>query len=215
MVLPAPAALASLLAFTYAGPGPGIPADHALARALHERASRDAHCRDRLSAWMDRHGPEGERIPATAPAAQRRRILAQRDALIRASLAVDRANTAWLKAEVARHGWPRQSQVGPQGARDAWLLIQHADADPAFQRHCLDRMSALPPGEVDPVKMAYLLDRVLVAEGRPQRYGTQFQRGEDGRLRPYPIEAAEEVDARRKALGMPPLADYAATLEGP
>src|SRR5690606_8806812 len=48
-----------------------------------------------------------------------------------AALAHDLANTEWLKAHVADHGWPTVSEVGPRGAHSAWLLAQHSDLDPA------------------------------------------------------------------------------------
>ena len=49
--------------------------------------------------------------------------------------AVDAVHTARLKAIVAAHGWPTVAQVGQDGADAAWLLAQHADKDPAFQRY--------------------------------------------------------------------------------
>src|SRR5258708_380628 len=51
--------------------------------------------------------------------------------------ALDKEHTARLKAVVAAHGWPGKSLVGEKAAHAAWLLVQHADADPAFQRRCL------------------------------------------------------------------------------
>ena len=59
--------------------------------------------------------------------------------------------------------------------------------------------------------LAYLTDRVLVAEGQPQRYGTQFYT-DKGELKPRPIEDEANVDARRKEVGLPPLAEYARQL---
>jgi hypothetical protein len=46
----------------------------------------------------------------------------------------DGENLPWLKGVIAAHGWPGASLVGTDGAHAAWLLAQHADADPAFQR---------------------------------------------------------------------------------
>lgn len=119
----------------------------------------------------------------------------------------DRQNLIWLKAVVSKHGWPGKSLVGGQAAKDAWLLVQHADQDREFQQQCLNRMQALPKGEVDPRDIAYLTDRVLVGTGKKQTYGTQliFQ---NGRLVPQPIENADEVDQRRKAAGLEPLNEY-------
>jgi hypothetical protein len=58
-------------------------------------------------------------------------------------------NTARLKEVVAKHGWPGKSLVGEDGAFAAWLLVQHADADAAFQKQRLELMKPLlEKGEV-------------------------------------------------------------------
>jgi hypothetical protein len=36
--------------------------------------------------------------------------------------------------------------VGEDGAHAAWLLAQHADRDPAFQRRCLDLLTQAVAG---------------------------------------------------------------------
>src|SRR5439155_1758694 len=73
------------------------------------------------------------------------------------------------------------SLAGEDGAEAAWLLAQHADRDPAFQRRCLDLLAeAAARGEASWMHVAYLTDRVLLAEGKPQEYGTQAT-GRDGR----------------------------------
>jgi hypothetical protein len=120
--------------------------------------------------------------------------------------AVDRENTAWMKTVIATHGWPGESMVGERGAHAAWLLVQHADLDRAFQKQCLALLErAVAEGEATPIDYAYLYDRVAVGEQRPQRWGTQF--GGDGL--PEPIEDGEHVDDRRKAIGLGTMADYA------
>ena len=127
--------------------------------------------------------------------------------------AIDRKNTARLKEIVDQHGWPGKSLVGAAGAQDAWLLVQHADRDPAFQKRCLELMTPLvAQGEVSAVNVAYLTDRVRVAEGKPQVYGTQFRQA-DGKMEPSPIEDEARVDERRKSVGLPPLAQYRKQLE--
>ena len=121
---------------------------------------------------------------------------------------VDAKNTARLKEVVAKHGWPGKSLAGEDGAAAAWLLVQHADADPAFQKHCLELMKPLlEKGEVNKRNYAYLTDRVLVSEKKPQIYGTQFN-SKDGELTPFPIEDEANVDKRRQAMGLEPLAEY-------
>ena len=124
---------------------------------------------------------------------------------------VDASNTEELKGLLDRYGWFRISEFGPEADRDAWLLVQHADHDRAFQREVLDVLAGLVETDETSVRnYAYLHDRVAVGEGRPQRFGTQGQCVGPGRWEPYPIEDAETVDVRRAAYGLEPIADYAA-----
>lgn len=119
-----------------------------------------------------------------------------------------RENTEWLRGVIHRQGWPGQSSVGEEGAEAAWLLAQHADHDPAFQRECLNLLEvAVADGEASKRNLAYLTDRVLVTERGKQIYGTQLTWGTDG-LEPPPIEDPESVDQRRSEMGLAPLARY-------
>lgn len=121
---------------------------------------------------------------------------------------VDHRNTKRLKAIVDEIGWPSISKVGHDGSSNAWLLIQHADHDPDFQKICLKLMKSEPEGEVSKQNIAYLEDRIAVGEGRPQIYGTQFHQDADGQLEPQPIEDVGKVDERRKDMGLETLDEY-------
>lgn len=121
--------------------------------------------------------------------------------------AVDAANLPRLRAIVAERGFPGTAMVGQDGFNAAWLLVQHADADPAFQERILDTLTAR--GDLGGEQLALLTDRVLRAQGKPQRYGSQMQDGGNGRWALQPMDGSRaEVDRRRAALGMMPLADY-------
>ncbi len=120
----------------------------------------------------------------------------------------DDQNRAWLKGVVEKHGWPGHTLVGEDGAHAAWLLVQHADADRPFQKTCLGLLeAAVKKGEAAGADLAYLTDRVLAAEGKKQRYGTQLEQ-KDGKFVPKPVEDPETLDARRKELGLLPMAEY-------
>lgn len=127
--------------------------------------------------------------------------------------AVDTQNTARLKEIIAQSGWPTKTQVGALAAHRAWLLAQHADHDRDFQKACLELMKQLPPAEVAQPDIAYLEDRVRVGEGRPQIYGTQFYTDKQGGFGPLPIEAPEELEIRRKAVGLKPFSVYRKRME--
>jgi hypothetical protein len=123
------------------------------------------------------------------------------------------AGIAWLRGVVAEHGWPGRGLVGPEAATAASVLLQHHTGDPAFPRECLALVEAAAEnGDMLRLDVAYLTDALRRAEGRPQLYGTKFERAADGELKPCPIEDEDRVDERRAAVGLGPLADYAALL---
>lgn len=117
---------------------------------------------------------------------------------------IDKKNAERLKEIVAQIGWPSISKVGKEASPAAWLLVQHADHDIEFQKVCLDFMKDESKGEVDLHDIAYLEDRIRVNEEKPQLYGTQFNTVE-GKFVPKEIEDAENVDSRRKEMGLPTL----------
>ena len=122
------------------------------------------------------------------------------------AIAADERHTARMKQIVQAHGWPGRSLVGEDGAKGAWLLVQHADRDRAFQKQCLVLLEkAVKAGEASGKELAYLTDRVAVAEGRKQTYGVMFK---GDMVTPEPIEDEEHVDERRKAVGLPSMAEY-------
>ena len=55
-----------------------------------------------------------------------------------------------------------------------------------------------------------LEDRIRFFEGRPQRYGTQFDWDAEGKLSPGDVEDPHRLDERRRAIGLPPLAEQMA-----
>jgi hypothetical protein len=161
--------------------------NHDLAAELHRRAEQDQ--------------------------AARRRALETSDG--RDLVRIDAHNTAWLKQVIEKHGWPGIMLVGEQGADEAWLLAQHADRAPGFQRQVLDLLqAAVEVGDAPPRHLAYLTDRVLVAAGEPQVYGTQYTDDPAGNLRPHPVTDPDQLDARRAAVGLEPAAEYDRRMRG-
>jgi hypothetical protein len=134
------------------------------------------------------------------------------EAAVQECRAVDADNTQFLKSVIAEYGWPGCDQVGEQAAHAAWLLVQHADHDREFQERCLALLgAAVEAGQASASDLAYLDDRVRVAQQRPQLYGTQY-RIQDGVLEPEPIEDPVHLDERRVQVGLGPHADYDETM---
>ncbi|MGB9107901.1 MAG: DUF6624 domain-containing protein [Telluria sp.] len=161
--------------------------DPALRAELAERYTRDQNAR---IAWMARHSD-----PQRA----------------RAVTLSDQSNLRWLRGLVAAKGFPTAAQVGEEGVDQAWLLLQHMDDDPQFQASLLPVLEQrYAAGELSGDNLARFTDRVLKAQGKPQRYGTQFapeQMGSEHFGLPDD-DSVREVEAQRRALGVMPLADY-------
>jgi 8-oxo-dGTP pyrophosphatase MutT (NUDIX family) len=122
---------------------------------------------------------------------------------------IDLDNRVWLEQLVAARGWPGISEVGKRAAAALWLLALHSDPEPDFQLQCRDLLAdAVLAGEADPQHGALLEDRVRVAQGRPQVFGTQLLADEAGELSPAPIWDAERVEQRRLEIGLEPMQDY-------
>lgn len=68
-------------------------------------------------------------------------------------------------------------------------------------------MEQCPAEEVAKIDLAYLTDRVRLGDGKPQIYGTQIEI-KDGRWQPRDVEDPENLDRRRKEIGLPPIAEY-------
>jgi hypothetical protein len=123
---------------------------------------------------------------------------------------VDTVNLRKLKHIVNQDGFPTVQMVGLAGVNAAFILTQHAD--PQFQAKMLPILSArFKQGEISGQDYGLLTDRVLRAQGKAQRYGSQFT-WTDGSLKPDPIADEAHVDQRRHALGMISMANYSCVL---
>jgi hypothetical protein len=125
---------------------------------------------------------------------------------------VDARNLNRLRT-ILSQGLPTAREVGPDGVGALWLLIQHADDDPTLQAKALSVFEARTGrGEFPRSSYALLYDRVRLAQGKPQRYGSQMRR-EANTFQPEALEDPAHVDARRRAMGLVPLEDYRCSLE--
>lgn len=122
---------------------------------------------------------------------------------------VERDNTERLGALLAACGWPRRSSEGPEAARRAWLVAQQGSENLPFQRQVVRQLElAVLDGEASAIHLATASDRLAVKERQPQRYGTQLHQVDDCTWDYYPLDDLARVEARRKRLGLPPLASY-------
>src|SRR3954452_22685406 len=123
--------------------------------------------------------------------------------------------------------WPGFRLVDLDGEHAAWLIAQLGDPD--LQRRCLEHLEvAVENGDAPPGHYACLLDRIRMAEGRPQLYGSQWVVDEDGDLTPggrewvcdeavaltrSPLETRVSPYPRRERVGLQPLAVQRALMQ--
>lgn len=119
-------------------------------------------------------------------------------------------NAARIKQIVRQYGWPGPGLVGRDGSDAAFLLVQHSDN--TFRREMLPYVrSAYEAFQTSGQNYALLLDIVLVAEGKPQVYGTRlkpFEQWHDQNPVPELIADEANVDKRRAEVGLLPLSLY-------
>lgn len=162
-----------------------------------------------LRAGLDWPAEESGRNDVQGP------LTPQQNGILVAQIAIalqerDQENTAWLKEVVRQHGWPKRSEFGDTVIKMAWLLVQHADADPLFQVQALRLMEPLAvTGEANKTDYAFLFDRVMLKLIGKQRFATQLT-CKGGKLVPLPLEDEAGVEARRRKMGIDSLADYEA-----
>ena len=120
---------------------------------------------------------------------------------------VDAQNLAELRAIIARHGWPRLDVVGSDASTSAFLILQHSPLEAQKELLPTFREAALA-GHARRDHLAMLEDRILLGDGKKQRYGTQITAGHEGVPKVNPVEDPENLEARRKAMGLPTMKEY-------
>ncbi len=127
--------------------------------------------------------------------------------LVREQEETDAKLTAELRRIVAKKGWPTIVLVGLSASENASLILTHSP-DHDFQRKLIPQLQQLAEdGRILGSSIAGIVDKVLVSEGKPQRFGTQFN-WTNGRLDMLPVENQEHLEERRAQYLLPPMAEY-------
>jgi hypothetical protein len=130
----------------------------------------------------------------------------------RATLAKQMENTDLrltreLKKIVAAHGWPTIALVGSKASEAAGLILIHS-RDHDWQAQMLPSLQRLAEQEkIFGDQVALLTDKILVARGVPQKFGTQFK-FVNGKMIMEPVEDPPHLEQRRARYGLPPMSVY-------
>jgi hypothetical protein len=115
--------------------------------------------------------------------------------------------TSELKQIVAAHGWPTIALVGAKASQAAAVILIHSP-DHDWQEQLIPQLQKLVGREqILGSDIATLIDRVLVSQGKLQRFGTQFKIT-DGKMVMEPVEDPKHLEKRRAHYMLPPMAIY-------
>jgi hypothetical protein len=124
--------------------------------------------------------------------------------------AVDADNFAYLTSLVQQVGWIDTAHFGKQATAAAIIIAKHS-SDPRLMQAILPSVEKdMTYSGISAELFSVLYDESRLTLGYKQRYGTQLAEDKAG---PYvvPLEEPDRVDELRKAIALPPLAEYLAT----
>jgi hypothetical protein len=177
--------------------GDGAAEFKALRQELIKMGNEDQKHREELATLMKELSGTGKE-----------RVMKKFVALVKKQDKIDKRNIKRLEEIIARYGWPTISMGGKEASESAFLIVQHADL--VYQKKYFPMLkTAAMKNEARRDHVAMMEDRMLMGEGKKQIYGTGLKTDDVTKeLKLWPIENEEEVDARRAAVGLPPMAEY-------
>lgn len=118
------------------------------------------------------------------------------------------ANGEKLDSLISLHGWPRQNLVGQAQARAAAFVLVYSNVK--FQKEYVSEIEkSVEYNEIPGWYLATIIDKILIADGEKQLYGTQYLYNDSTKgFELAPIENEVEVDKRRMKLGMDSMEAY-------
>jgi hypothetical protein len=107
------------------------------------------------------------------------------------------------------HGWLGTNRIGELANQTLWLVIQHAPIE-LQEKYIPYLRTSVKNGESEGWYLAFLEDRIAMRNGEKQIYGTQstFNK-KTGKNHIYPIQNSDNVNERRKEIGLDAIEEYA------
>lgn len=111
---------------------------------------------------------------------------------------------------IDNNGYPGYNLVGEEGANIAFIIVQHSDHNPEFQRNYLELMKIeVEKGNDKASNYALLTDRSNLNNGKKQIYGTQVAYNFPiSQAYPKNLNDSINVNKRRRAIGLEPIELY-------
>jgi hypothetical protein len=120
----------------------------------------------------------------------------------------DSINLAKLDIILTTYGWPGIQDIGEEGSQTIFMVVQHAEV--AHQKKYVEILKRSVESNFGKKSaLAVLEDKICVAEGRPQIFGTQVGMNTDTKLMfVFPLIDPENVDERRHEYDLPPMQEF-------
>lgn len=120
----------------------------------------------------------------------------------------DSLNLIKVKKILDERGWLGPNVVGNQGNSTLFLVIQHSDLETQVKYLPMMR-EAVKLGNAQASSLALLEDRVALGQGKRQIYGSQIGVDQEtGEYYVLPLIEPENVNERRKEVGLGSIEDY-------
>jgi hypothetical protein len=166
--------------------------DKPLIKQLDRIYFSDQTYRKQLDSIEEKHGANSPEIKAHW------KVIQENDSL----------NLIQVENTLDTRGWLGRDVIGYRGNSTLFLVIQHSNTE--TQVKYLPMMKeAVKNGNASASSLALLEDRVALAQGKRQIYGSQI--GRDKKTNAYyvsPLIDPENVDKRRAEVGLPHISEY-------
>jgi hypothetical protein len=127
--------------------------------------------------------------------------------IVQAAETIDVPNTKRITEIANKSGFPTVKAVGADGVKAFMLILQHSDSI-ALRLKCKAGIErAFKDKVLSSNEYTNFVDRLLVKQGKPQIYGSNFE-SKGGRLVMSKTIDVKNLDKRRKDIGLPPIAEY-------
>lgn len=125
---------------------------------------------------------------------------------------IDKPNTKRLEEIYAQNGFPTAKTVGKEGVDAFMLILQHAPDETLRQKLLKPIEKAFKRKEISANEYSNYVDRLLVRQGKPQIYGSNFEM-KDGKLVMSEVKDLKNLDKIRLKIGLPTIKEYAEMLK--
>ena len=121
---------------------------------------------------------------------------------------IDRQNLIKVVSIIEQCGIEQIKSLSPDDIHVIWLVIQHAPTK--YQKHYFPMFEDLVASDqLKRSSLAMMEDRILMADKKPQKYGTQVTKNKaTEKWELYQLENPEQVNERRLEVGFGPIERY-------